>query len=101
MSVEERNKAYLDMTTGSRCQRKCVERQVAAPQRQDQYVPPCVLPNLDNNALTQSLIVAPQGAPVAAAPVQAPPAMAPHQATYTLEQVKELLALERARLARQ
>ena len=32
---------------------------------------------------------------------QAPPAMPPHQATYTLEQVKELLALERQRLTQQ
>ena len=57
MSVEDRNKAYLDMTTGTRCQRKVVRKQVNAPQRQHQYLPPNVVaPNLDNDALTQSLI---------------------------------------------
>lgn len=101
MSVEERNKAYHDMTSGSRCQRKCVKKQVAAPQRQAQYVPPCAVPNLGNDALTQSLIAPPQGAPITAPQPQPQPQMAPHQATYTLEQVKELLALERQRLARQ
>jgi len=57
LSVEERNKAYKDMTKGCKAQRKAMKKQVvAAPQQQSQYLPPCVAPTLENSALTQRLV---------------------------------------------
>jgi len=62
-------------------------------------LPPCVAPQLDDSALLKAQYYAPLAAnDCENVTAQAPVAMAPHQATYSLEQVKELLALERQRL---
>jgi len=94
MNVEERNKVCRQITEGKKQGRKAIKKQcnVQHPiMTQYSYVPPCAVPHLDG-ALRREEIQEERLAPVSLAPEPQP------QATYTLEQVKSLLDLERQRL---
>lgn len=96
---------YQEHQASRKC-RSAMRRQVAqAIMRGRQpcsFVPPCVAPRIDD-ALRQSQVISEENRPnqiddTAQVPVVAPE---PQEATYSLGQVKELLAMERERLSRQ
>lgn len=101
MSIDQRNAMYRSVTEGTKKSRKAMKKQVGDVTYS--YVPPCVAPNMDNAVSQRQVLIGepePDCENVAAAPVRvvAQEQPRPQQATYTLEQVKELLELERQRL---
>lgn len=93
MSLEERNRVCRDATQACKRSRKILRKQQRRQhpvQPEYQYVPPCVAPNVESALLRQEI--------VEEAPRVVPPQPQQPQATYTLEQVKELLEIERQRL---
>merc|ERR1719195_478532 len=93
MSLEERNRICRDATEANCRSRKALRKQQSrqnAAQPQYSYVPPCEPPSVESALLRQEIV---EEAPRVSAPQPQQP-----QATYTLEQVKELLEMDRQAL---